>query len=53
MGLRVREDGESESRSVMGRIGVEEQKKSVQHHPTRKRADFHLVFHHEITWQTE
>jgi RNA-directed DNA polymerase len=47
--LRVKEDGKSESRAVMGRIGVERK----QHHPTRKRADFHQVFHHEITWQTD
>ena len=24
-----------------------------QHHPTRKRADFPLVFHHERTWPTD
>ena len=34
--MRVWDAGESEGRPVMGWIGVEQ----VQHHPTRKRADF-------------
>jgi hypothetical protein len=42
--LRVEEDGESECRSVIDRIGVA---LIEEHHPTRKRADFRLVFHHE------
>ena len=44
MGLRVKENGGSESRLSNGvdRDGV-----TRQHHPTRKRADFRLVFHHE------
>jgi hypothetical protein len=42
--LRVQEDGESEGRSVIGRIGVA---LIEEHHPTRKRANFRLVFHHE------
>ena len=46
---RVMEDGESECRFVMNRIGVEHK----QHDPTRKRADFRLVFHHENVWQTD
>jgi hypothetical protein len=33
----------------MARIGVARK----QHHPTRKRADFHEVFPHEIAWQTD
>ena len=32
----------------MGRIGVEPRR----HHPARKRADFHLVSHHERAWPT-
>ena len=43
MGRRVEEEGEREGRPVMGRIGVERK----QYHPTRKRADFPLVFRHE------
>jgi hypothetical protein len=42
-GLRGWDDGESECRSVVERIEVA----LVQHHLTRKRADFHLVSHHE------
>jgi hypothetical protein len=42
--LRVQEDGERECRSVIDRIGVA---LTEEHHPTRKRADFRLVFHHE------
>jgi hypothetical protein len=45
MGLWVEDDGESEGRLVIGRIGVEPPVR--QHHPTRKRADFHLVLRHE------
>jgi hypothetical protein len=41
--LRGEEDGASESRSVIDRIGVA---LTEEHHPTRKRADFRLVFHH-------
>jgi hypothetical protein len=44
MVLRVEEDGASECRAVIARIGVA---LSEEHHPTRKRADFRLVFHHE------
>jgi hypothetical protein len=42
--LRVREDGEREGSSVMGEIGVALHE---EHYPTRKRADFRLVFHPE------
>jgi len=47
-GLRVRDGGGSEWLPVMGRIGVEPGGCTVSaaqrvHHPTRKRADFHLV----------
>jgi hypothetical protein len=57
MGLRVGEGGESESLSVMGRIGIEPSGCDVsvagwQHHPTRKRADFRLVARHEKVWPT-
>ena len=44
--LRVEEDGASECRPVIARIGVA---LNEEHHPTRKRADFRLVFHHENT----
>ena len=40
----VEERGKSEGRPVMGRIGMR--------YPTRKRADFHEVFHHERTGKT-
>ena len=50
MGLRVKENGKSEGRPVMGRIGIDVAR---QHHPARKRADFRLVFPHEKTWQTD
>ena len=44
MELRIEEDGESERSFVMKEIrGCAIR----QHHPTRKRADFRLVFHHE------
>jgi hypothetical protein len=43
MGLRVKERGASERRPVIGRIGVERKRQ----HPTRKRADFPVVFRHE------
>ena len=42
MGLRVKDGGGSESRSVMGRIGPREWK-----YPTRKGADFRRVARHE------
>ena len=45
MGLRVEDGGESEGQPVMGWIGVEPP--VGQHHPTRKRADFHRVARHE------
>ena len=41
MGLRVEDGGESEGQPVMGWIGVEPPVE--QHHPTRKRANFHRV----------
>ena len=41
-GQRVKEEGTSERRPVIGRIGVER----VRHHPTRKGADFPLVWTH-------
>ena len=44
-GLRVEDEGESEGHSVTEWIGIEEN----QHHPTRKRADFPLVFDHGRT----
>jgi RNA-directed DNA polymerase len=44
MGMRVQEGGGSECRPVMGRIGVEVERR---HHPTRKRADFRPVLGHE------
>jgi hypothetical protein len=47
----VGEGGKSEGRPVMGRIGIEPTDPRP-YHPTRKRADFHLVFRHERTWQT-
>jgi hypothetical protein len=40
MRQRVKEEGESEGHAVMAWIGVAS-------HPTRKRADFPLVFRHE------
>jgi hypothetical protein len=46
MELRVREDGERECRSVIDRIGVALHE---EHYPTRKRANFRLVFPHENT----
>ncbi|MFC1713199.1 hypothetical protein ACFL6S_06010 [Candidatus Poribacteria bacterium] len=49
MGMRVEEDGESESHAVMAWIGIELR----QYHPTRKRADLRLVFHHERVWQSD
>ena len=41
MGLRVEDGGESEGQPVTGWIGVEPPVE--QHHPTRKRANFHRV----------
>jgi hypothetical protein len=57
MGLRVGDGGRSEGLPVMGGIGVELGECAVRavekvHHPTRKRADFHLVARHEKAWQT-
>ena len=49
-GRRVKDEGASERRPVIGRIGVEP---SRRHHPTRKRADFPRVFRHERTWPTD
>jgi len=55
MGQRVKDEGESEGRPVMGRIGVAlpfgsrwprevvQRAERWQHHPTRKRADFPRV----------
>jgi hypothetical protein len=43
MRWRVEEEGESERRSVMGRIGVEQERQ----YPTREGADFPLVLRHE------
>jgi hypothetical protein len=48
MSVWTKEGGESEGSPVMGEIGIEHQ----QYHPTRKRADFHPVFHHENVWRT-
>jgi hypothetical protein len=48
-GRRVNEEGASEGRPVMGRIGIERKATS----PTRKRADFPLVSGHEETGQTD
>jgi len=45
-GLRVWEEGKSECRIVMTRIGIAPIENG-QHHPTRKRADFPLVSYHE------
>ncbi|GHO50337.1 hypothetical protein [Ktedonospora formicarum] len=47
--MQIEEDGESKSLSVMEGIGIAPMRK---HHPTRKRADFRLVFHDEKDWQT-
>ena len=46
MGRRVKEEGASEGRSVMDRIGVALQSNII---PRRKPADFPLVFRHERT----
>jgi hypothetical protein len=43
MACRVQEDGKSEGRAVMARIGVEPAGNITL---PRKRADFHLVAHH-------
>ena len=50
MDMRAKEDGISESRSVIERIGITSEQ---QHYPTRKRADFHQVLRHKRTWQTD
>lgn len=42
--MRAEESGGSECRPVMGRIGVEVERR---HHPARKRADFRTVLLHE------
>jgi hypothetical protein len=44
MACRVKEDGASEGRAVMGRIEVEPEGDITS---PRKRADFHLVSLHE------
>ena len=44
--MRVEEDGKSECRPVVGRIGVALR----PHHPMRKQADFHLVSRHKRVW---
>jgi hypothetical protein len=44
MGRRVGEEGASEGRPIMGRIGVEPAGDIT---PRRKPADFPLVFRHE------
>ena len=46
MGLWVKDKGKSECHIVMMRIGIA--LRNEQHYPTRKRADFPLVSHHEI-----
>jgi hypothetical protein len=56
MGLWVEDGGGSEGQTVMGWIGVEPGGSAVRaakgrQHPTRKRADFCLVAHHEKAWQ--
>ena len=50
MGLRVEEEGASESRSVMGRIGVEPIGNII---PRRKPADFPLVLAYVNREQTD
>jgi hypothetical protein len=45
IGVRVEDDGGSEGHLVMRWIGVTPRR--GQHHPTRKRADFHQVFRHK------
>src|SRR5271170_5464086 len=44
MAVRVEDGGESKGQAVTVWI-------RGRHNPTRKRADFPLVFHHERTWQ--
>ena len=46
MGVRAKEDGKSQCRSVMGRIRA-----PTIAIPARKRADVHLVFHCERVWR--
>jgi hypothetical protein len=46
MGRRVQEEGASEGRSVIGRIGIAPPGNII---PRRKSADFPLVFRHERT----
>jgi len=48
MRVRAKEGGKSEGSPVTGELGIEQQ----QHHPVRKRADFHQVSHHESVWGT-
>src|SRR5438034_1077710 len=48
MEMWVQEDGKSKCHLVMRWIGDER----MQRDPPRKRADFHLVSHHERVWQT-
>lgn len=45
MGMRVEESGGSEGLSVMEWIGIERKR----HYPTRKRADFRMVFLYKRT----
>jgi hypothetical protein len=49
---RAEEDGKSEGHSVMEWIGVAAVN-GCSDHSTRKRADFHRVFHDERDWQTD
>jgi hypothetical protein len=49
MGRRVKDEGRSEGRSVIERIGVEPPRRD---HPTRKRADFPRVSPHETVRPT-
>jgi hypothetical protein len=48
MAVWAEECGESECRPVMGRIRIERE----QHHPLRKQADFHMVFHYKKSYRT-
>lgn len=51
--MRVKDAGKSEDSPVMGGIGVALLGNATrQHYPTRKRADFPLVFPHERVWLT-
>ena len=50
MGLQVKEEGASEGRSVMGRIGIEPAGNII---PRRKPADFPLVLAYVTREQTD